>query len=131
MEHLRMDLTQKQKPNTTIAAIAFQQPAYLEWIRSGRPVDVCYTVVENHYRGKTTPQLRIKDIKIVRCDRAGRDRPADGTGAALRNMFAGPLLQILRYGCPQLPVSQLLFSYRYDVRHYRPPGRVSSPRYGR
>ena len=65
-EHLRMDLTQKQKPNTTIAAIAFQQPAYLEWIRSGRPVDVCYTVVENHYRGKTTPQLRIKDIKIVR-----------------------------------------------------------------
>ena len=65
-EHLRMDLTQKQKPNTTIAAIAFHQPAYLEWIRSGRPVDVCYTVVENHYRGKTTPQLRIKDIKIVR-----------------------------------------------------------------
>ena len=61
-----MDLTQKQKPNTTIAAIAFQQPAYLEWIRSGRPVDVCYTVVENHYRGQTTPQLRIKDIKIVR-----------------------------------------------------------------
>ena len=51
-EHLRMDLTQKQKPNTTIAAIAFQQPAYLEWIRSGRPVDVCYTVVENHYRGE-------------------------------------------------------------------------------
>ena len=65
-EHLRLDLTQKQNPNTTIAAIAFQQPAYLEWIRSGRPVDVCYTVVENHYRGKTTPQLRIKDIKIVR-----------------------------------------------------------------
>lgn len=64
-EHLRMDLMQKQKPNTTIASIAFQQPAYFEWIRSGRPIDICYTVVENHYRGKVAPQLRIKDIKII------------------------------------------------------------------
>lgn len=64
MEHLRMDLMQRQKPNTTIAAIAFQQPTHYEWIRSGRPVDVCYTIVENHYRGTVTPQLRIKDIKI-------------------------------------------------------------------
>lgn len=63
-EHLRVDLTQKQKPNTTIGAIAFQQPSYYEWIRSGRPIDICYVVVENHYRGKTTPQLRVKDIKI-------------------------------------------------------------------
>lgn len=64
-DHLRMDLTQKQKPNTTIGAIAFQQPSYYEWIRSGRSVDVCYTVVENNYRGRITPQLRIKDIKII------------------------------------------------------------------
>ncbi len=63
-EHLRMDLTQKEKPNTTIPAIAFQQPMHYEYIRSGRPVDVCYTIVENHYRGTVTPQLRIKDIKI-------------------------------------------------------------------
>lgn len=64
-EHLRMDLTQKQKPNTTIPTIAFQQSTYFEWIRSGRPIDVCYSVVENHYRGKVTPQLRIRDIKII------------------------------------------------------------------
>ncbi len=63
-EHLRMDLTQKQKPNTTIASIAFQQPTHYKWVKSGRPIDVCYCVVENHYRGVTTPQLRIKDIKI-------------------------------------------------------------------
>lgn len=65
-EHIKMDLTQRQKPNTTIAAIAFQQPTHYEWIRNGRPVDVCYTIVENHYRGVTTPQLRIKDIKILK-----------------------------------------------------------------
>ena len=64
-EHLRMDLMQKQKPNTTIAAIAFQQPTHFEWIKGGRPIDICYTVVENHYRGKVTPQLRVKDIKPV------------------------------------------------------------------
>jgi single-stranded-DNA-specific exonuclease len=64
-EHLKMDLVQKEKPNTSIAAIAFQQPGHYEWIRSGRPIDVCYTVVENQYRGVVTPQLRIKDIKPV------------------------------------------------------------------
>ncbi len=62
-EHLRMDLTQTQKPNTTIQTIAFSQPTHYEWVRSGRPVDVCYQIVENHYRGSVTTQLRIKDIK--------------------------------------------------------------------
>ena len=65
MEHLRMDLVQKQKPNTTIQTIAFQQPTHYEWVRSGRPIDVCYQIVENHYRGTVTTQLRIKDIKPV------------------------------------------------------------------
>ncbi len=63
LEHLKMDLMQKEKPNTSIAAIAFQQPRLYEHIRSGRSVDVCYSVVENHYRGTVTPQLRIRDIK--------------------------------------------------------------------
>ena len=39
-EHLRMDLTQTQKPNTTIQTIAFSQPTHYEWVRSGRAVDV-------------------------------------------------------------------------------------------
>ena len=64
-EHLRMDLIQRQKPNTRLQAIAFQQPTHFEWVRSGRPIDVCYQIVENHYRGTVTTQLRIKDIKPV------------------------------------------------------------------
>ncbi|MDR0509727.1 MAG: single-stranded-DNA-specific exonuclease RecJ [Rikenellaceae bacterium] len=63
-EHLKMELMQEEKPNTALPAIAFQQPTHYEWVRGGRPVDVCYAVVENHYRGTVTPQLRIKDIKI-------------------------------------------------------------------
>ena len=54
-EHLRMDLMQRQKPNTKIQAIAFQQPTHYEWVRSGRPIDVCYQIVENHYRGTVPP----------------------------------------------------------------------------
>ncbi len=65
MEHLRMDLTQRQKPNTRIQSIAFGQPTHFDWIRCGHPIDVCYHIVENHYRGSVTMQLRIKDIKRV------------------------------------------------------------------
>ena len=65
-EPLRMDLMQRQKPNTTIQTIAFQQPTHYEWIRAGHPIDVCYQIVENHYRGSVSVQLRIKDIKPLR-----------------------------------------------------------------
>ena len=33
---------------------------------SGHPIDVCYQIVENHYRGSVSVQLRIKDIKPLR-----------------------------------------------------------------
>ena len=65
-DHLRMDLIQRQKPHTTLPAIAFQQPTHYEWVRSGKPISVCYQIVENHYRGTVSKQLRIKDIKPER-----------------------------------------------------------------
>ena len=75
-EHLRMDLMQRQKPNTTIQTIAFQQPTHYEWIRAGHPIDVCYQIVENHYRGSVSVQLRIKDIKPLRSKQSyGRQHP--------------------------------------------------------
>ena len=65
-DHLRMDLVQKQKPNTSIPAIAFQQPTHYEWVRAGKPISVCYQIVENHYRGTVSKQLRVKDLKPER-----------------------------------------------------------------
>ncbi len=64
-EHLRMELMQHNRNNKlhSLQAIAFQQPTHFEWVRSGRSVDVCYTIVENHYRGTVSTQLRVKDIK--------------------------------------------------------------------
>ncbi len=65
-EHISMDLMQRQKPNTRLPAIAFQQPTHFKWISSGGAVDVCYHIVENNFRGKLKTQLRIKDIKPSR-----------------------------------------------------------------
>ena len=65
-DHLRMDLIQRQKPHTSIPAIAFQQPTHYEWVKAGKPISVCYQIVENHYRGTVSKQLRVKDIKPER-----------------------------------------------------------------
>ena len=62
-DHLRMDLMQSDRPHATIPAIAFQQPQHYKWVRSGKPVSVCYQIVDNHYRGTVTKQLRVKDLK--------------------------------------------------------------------
>jgi single-stranded-DNA-specific exonuclease len=62
-EHLRMDLTQRSAPSARMQTIAFQQPTHYEWVRAGRPIDICYQIIENNYRGKASLQLRIKDIK--------------------------------------------------------------------
>lgn len=32
-------------------------------IREGNPVDVCYAIVENYYRGSASIQLRIRDMR--------------------------------------------------------------------
>ena len=63
-EHLKMDLIQGRQAQYADSGHRFPAagPLY-EHVRSGRGIDVCYTVVENHYRGTVTPQLRIKDIK--------------------------------------------------------------------
>jgi single-stranded-DNA-specific exonuclease len=62
-EHLRRDLKQTSAPLSSMQTIAFQQPSHYEWVHSGRPIDICYQIVENNYRGKASLQLRIKDIK--------------------------------------------------------------------
>ena len=62
-EHLKMELIQGQRPFTPMSAIAFGQTDCFDHVKWGGAIDVCYNVVENHYQGHITPQLRIKDIK--------------------------------------------------------------------
>lgn len=62
-EHLKMELIQGQRPFTPMSAIAFGQTDTFDHVKRGGAIDVCYNIVENHYQGNVTPQLRIKDIK--------------------------------------------------------------------
>ena len=63
-EHIKLDLVEPDVNSGIFPGIAFNQSQAFEAITSGTPFDVCYTIVENEYRGKTSLQLYIKDIKI-------------------------------------------------------------------
>lgn len=63
LEHLKMDIIYIGS-SSPISAIAFGQSELASYILSGGVFDICYSVVENSYRGEVKPQLRIKDIKI-------------------------------------------------------------------
>jgi single-stranded-DNA-specific exonuclease len=62
-EHLKLDLVEPDVNSGIFPGIAFNQYDKYDLITSGLPFDVCYSITENEYRGKTTLQLFIKDIK--------------------------------------------------------------------
>ncbi|MBF9253138.1 single-stranded-DNA-specific exonuclease RecJ [Pontibacter sp. 172403-2] len=60
--HLKLRLT--QDGFYSIDAIGFGLSDYYKAISKGIPFDVCYTVEENIYKGVSSLQLRIKDIRV-------------------------------------------------------------------
>ncbi len=63
-DHLKMTLQQKGDAGSRLPAIAFGWGDYFERVRSGEPFHIAYQVDENEFRGKTTLQLKIKDMKF-------------------------------------------------------------------
>ena len=63
-EHLQLGLIQEDLPFTVYRAIAFNQASHLRKIKKGSAFDIAYTLVENNFRGNTSIQLNVKDIKI-------------------------------------------------------------------
>ena len=61
--HLKLDLMQESQPYRQIAAIGFNMADFYDHIKGGNPIDVCYSIVENFYRGSSTLQLRLKDMR--------------------------------------------------------------------
>lgn len=61
--HLKLDLIQEDQPYHQIAAIGFNMADHYDHIKEGNPIDICYSIVENYYRGNSTIQLRLKDLK--------------------------------------------------------------------
>ena len=61
--HLKLELIQESHPYHHISAIAFNMADYFDHIKNGNPIDVCYSIVENYYRGTSNTQLRVKDLR--------------------------------------------------------------------
>jgi len=61
--HLKLDLIQESQPYHQIPAIAFNMADLYDYIREGNPFDVCYAIVENYYRGNSSIQLRVRDMR--------------------------------------------------------------------
>ncbi len=62
-EHLKLDLCQESTGTKTFPAIAFGQANHFEYIKSGKPFDVCYSIEINEFRGLKNLQLNVKDIR--------------------------------------------------------------------
>ncbi|MDR2562486.1 MAG: single-stranded-DNA-specific exonuclease RecJ [Prevotellaceae bacterium] len=61
--HLRLELVQEDEPSRHIPAIAFNQAHRFDHLAGGNPVDICYLIAENYYRGIANMQLKILDVK--------------------------------------------------------------------
>lgn len=60
--HLKLELIQEDFIHP-ISAIAFNKSEHFDHLHAGNPVDICYSIAENYYRGIANIQLRIKDIR--------------------------------------------------------------------
>lgn len=61
--HLKLELIQEDEPYRSISAIAFNKADHFPHIQAGNPMDICYSIAENYYRGIANIQLRVKDIR--------------------------------------------------------------------
>jgi single-stranded-DNA-specific exonuclease len=61
-EHLRLYLTDSQT-SSSFAAIAFRQAQFFGQIKDKQPFDICFNLDENTYKGKTSIQIKIRDIQ--------------------------------------------------------------------
>jgi len=62
--HLKLELFQVDNPTIKFHAIAFDKGDFLPFFQKKMPLNICYSVAENHYNGKTTLQLVVRDIQL-------------------------------------------------------------------
>lgn len=66
--HMKLDLIQEDQPYHQIPSIAFNMAGHYDYIKDGNPFDICYAIVENYYRGNSSIQLRIRDLREIAPD---------------------------------------------------------------
>ena len=61
-DHLKLDLSQDD--GGKLQGIAFGMAHFYDQVNNGEPFDVCYTIEENTFRGNTTLQMMVIDLKF-------------------------------------------------------------------
>jgi len=61
-DHLKFDLIDES--NNRIQGIGFGMAKYYKYFKQKKKIDICYSIDENEFLGKTSLQLRIKGVKI-------------------------------------------------------------------
>jgi len=62
-DHIKLELVEPNSSSMRYSGIAFSQSDKFPLIESGLPFDICYSLVENEFKGKTSIQLLVRDIK--------------------------------------------------------------------
>ncbi|MDG1477803.1 MAG: single-stranded-DNA-specific exonuclease RecJ [Vicingaceae bacterium] len=62
--HLRLEVFQESNPSLKFNCIGFGMGSILDEIDEGMPIRIAYNIEENHWNGRTTLQLALKDIKL-------------------------------------------------------------------
>ncbi len=64
-EHLKLSVTDSDTGISEVEAIAFNKGQLFNEIHKGKPFDLCFSIEENVFRGVTSIQLMVKDIKFI------------------------------------------------------------------
>ncbi len=62
--HLKLNLAEDETTRFGMDAIAFQLGQFYPMLSRKIPFDICYTIEENVWNGKTSLQLNVKDIQL-------------------------------------------------------------------
>jgi len=63
-EHLKLTLIQEENPFQVFPAIGFHQGNDFSKVNKGAPFDICYQLMENEFRGRTSLQIHLLNIKF-------------------------------------------------------------------
>ncbi len=62
--HLKLELFQKANPNIRFQAISYDKGDYIRFFQRKTPMDIVVKIQENEYKGQTTVQLIIEDLRV-------------------------------------------------------------------
>ena len=61
--HLKLSVRQIHNPTEEFNGIAFKMGHWEEYLKANNAVDIVFTIEENNWRGQTSLQLMVRDIK--------------------------------------------------------------------